>query len=144
MENKQVKKAGAQPGNKFAVILKDPVIRQKAFESYLEWIASGKPKQSWYYKEDGHRCCYKTMDHYIRDYPDEFPTTKVEEAKAKQYNFYLDFGLKLMQGQIEKGSPVVFQIFMRNMFSWDKEKNDKEDSEEPMVRKLAKLWRGES
>lgn len=132
---------GGEIGNKFAIKLKDPAIRQKAYKSYCAFIAGGKPKEAWHYNDGEHSVCWKTMDRYIKENPEEFPSLLMQEAKAKRYMVWLEKGEKLMEGKFKNGSPVVWQTIMRNIFreiGWDKE-DAKHQSDPAAIEAAARL-----
>lgn len=114
-----------QPGNKNAVILKEPEIRQIAYTDFCQHIADGFPLEAWSFSQDGYRCSWQTMMSYIKnDTIGEFNPILKEQAHAQAYKKLYSQGLRLMTGEIRGGSPVVWQTVMRNVnrrFGWDSE-----------------------
>lgn len=111
-------------GNKHGVKLKDSDVRQEAFRQYCEHLASGYPKEAFFFDHPIHSVCWKTMERYISENPSEFPSILMERAKAARYKHWLGEGLTLMKGGYKGGSPVVWQTCMRNIFKdigWDRE-----------------------
>lgn len=144
MQKRKVEKAlkkGAQKGNKNGIKLKFPLIRKEAYKQYCQWIAEGNPKQAWCFEHEKYTCTFKTMDKYILHNPLEFPAIHKEIAQAKGYNTWVLKGMDMMMGRTEKCQPAIYQMFMRNMFGWDKEDRTTKDTNEPLVKKIAELWR---
>lgn len=121
----KVKKPGlslALQGNQNGLKLKDEEVRKEAYRQYCEHIASGYPKQAFFFSHPTLSVCWKTMDKYIADNPEEFPIFLMEQAKSRRYLYWLGEGKNLMQGHYKNGSPVVWQTIMRNIFKdegWD-------------------------
>jgi hypothetical protein len=135
----------APPGNKLAVKLKDPTVRQEAFEQFCRHIASGLPKEAFFFDHPTHSVCWKTMERYITENPSEFPSFKMEQAKSKRYQVWLDHGNQLMRGKYKGGSPVVWQTMMRNLFreqNWDREQIAQDSKSH--VQRLAEAIRGDA
>ena len=115
----------------------------KAYESYCDWISQGHSQEAWRYKSDTLTLTHKTMERYIREYPDDFPSIHKEMAKATSLSVWEERGLSMMIGQIEKCQPAIFQMFMRNKFGWDKEKLDQKETSMPLVKRIADAWRNQ-
>lgn len=113
---------------------------QRAFNAYCEWIAIGNSERSFTFHEGEFSISYKTMENYIRNYPDSFPPIKKEIAQAKSLEVWEQRGIDMMTGKIEKCQPALYQMFMRNKFGWDKEKDGHLESSRPLVQKLAEKW----
>lgn len=118
------KKKGAQPANNNGTKLKDPDIRQLAYQKYCEWIGSGESKEAFTFEHEKLTCCFKTIEKYMRDNPLEFPPIHMNVAQAKSFEVWTKRGLDMMLGRVEKCQPAIFQMFMRNKFGWDKESVD--------------------
>lgn len=113
--------AGAPKGNKNGVKLKDPDVRQEAYRQYCQHIASGESKEAFVFQHPNLTCTHKTMEKYIHENPIEFPPIHKEVAESLSFLHWTGLGKQMMLGQIEKCQPAIFQMFMRNKFSWDKE-----------------------
>lgn len=123
-ENKKFIPPPAPKGNKLGLKLKDPEVRQEAYRQYCEHIASGFPKEAFFFDHETHSVCWKTVERYISENPAEFPSFLMERAKAARYKHWFGEGQTLMKGGYERGSPVVWQTIMRNIFKdvgWDRE-----------------------
>lgn len=136
--------AHSHPGNKYGVKLKDPDVRQEAFRQYCDHLASGFPKEAFFFDHPTHSVCWKTVERYIAENPSEFPAILVERAKAARYKHWLVEGQTLMRGGYKGGSPTVWQTCMRNIFKnfgWDKEEISQ--SSKSHVERLAESIRNE-
>ena len=111
--------SGAQKGNKNGVKLKDADVRQDAFNSFLDHIAKGNVKESWYYDQDGLTCVCDTMEQYIKDNPLEFPSTKVKAAYSKGYQHWEAVCNGSAAGANKKANVASLNMLMRNKFKWD-------------------------
>jgi len=117
-------------------LYKHPEECQKAFNKYMEWIGSGKSIESFCYESNVMSITYKTLEKYIKEFPEDFPPSQKEQAQAKSLAVWEERGLTMMLGQIEKCQPAIFQMFMRNKFGWDKEDMTKKNSNETLVEKF--------
>jgi hypothetical protein len=141
--NKKGSNAGAQKGNTFATKLKDADVRQEAYRQYCQHIAEGWPKEAFFFDHPTHSVCWKTMERYITENPEEFPPILMERAKSARYKHWFKEGQTLMKGGYERGSPVVWQTIMRNMFKdvgWDREQIS--ENNKSHVQRLADAIRG--
>ena len=130
-------------GNQSAKKLKTPALKKQAYEQYCAWIALGNSKESWTFKHKEMSLTSKTMEKYIRESESDFPSIHKEMAQAASLKIWEDRGLTMMLGRLEKCQPAIFQMFMRNKFGWDKENYGNKDTTEPLIRRIAKKWRGE-
>lgn len=141
----KVKKPGisrAKMGNDHAKKLKDPNIRDQAYDEYCAHIAEGYPKEAFFFSHPTESISYKTMDKYIAECPEDFPPSKMEQAKSKRYQHWFGEGKTLMQGKYKNGSPVVWQTIMRNVFKnegWDRDLQTS-NAVEPEARSLLKKF----
>lgn len=119
-------------------IEKFPEECKKAFEEYCEWLSKGHSIESFCYKSDKMTLTYKTIEKYIREFPEEFPPSQKEAALTQSLKVWEERGLSMMLGQIEKCQPAIFQMFMRNKFGWDREQNNNKNSGEILVAELLK------
>src|SRR5690242_1146786 len=117
---KSVARSEAGKGNKNGVKLKDPDIRQEAYRQYCAHIARGYPKEAFCFEHPDFDVHWETLDKYIEENPVEFPPSLMKKARAERYKTLFGEGIKLMQGEYPKGSPVVWQTIMRNIFKAEK------------------------
>lgn len=111
-------------GNKNGTKLKDAEIRQEAYRQFCDHLAEGYPKEAFFFDHPTHSVCWRTMDRYIEENPTEFQAILKEKAMAARYKHWFSEGKSLMKGGYQYGSPLVWQIIMRNMFKdvgWDQE-----------------------
>lgn len=132
----------APKGNRSATKLKTPELKKDAYEQYCAWISTGNSKESWTFKHPKLSLTSKTMEKYIRENEVDFPPIHKEQAEAESLRIWEARGLSMMLGQIEKCQPAIFQMFMRNKFGWDKENYGTKDTNEPLIKRIAKKWRG--
>ncbi len=122
-------KRGAPKGNKNKIALKDPDVRQRAYESFCANISSGYPLKAWSFREGEFKCGWQTMLSYIeRAVEFDLDPFLKEEAHATSYRLWFDKGVALTDGHIKGNpSPTTWAVIMRNMFAkdgWDKENQD--------------------
>lgn len=127
----QKRKGGAQKGNQFGVKLKDPELRQMAYMSYCDWIAEGKSQASFAFKHGEHKCVSKTIESYIKKYPDEFLPIHKEYAIAKGMQKWEKIVEDSACGLNKEANTASLQMLMRNKFGWDKPDKEpvKEDTQ---------------
>jgi hypothetical protein len=118
----------APEGNQYGVKLKDPGVRQRAFKKFCEWIAKGKSKDSFTFKEDEFKCTYKTLLKYFEDNPQEFPTIEREYAFAEGYSVWEGVVEDSATGKNKKANTASLQMLMRNKYGWDKRDPDSVDA----------------
>ena len=111
--------AGAPLGNKRACKLKDKKTKDKVYKDYCDHIATGKSHKSWYYDNDGLLLTWETIESYIKNDTDFDPLHK-KTAIAKSLAIWESDGKRMMEGLVDKCQPVIYQMFMRNKFGWDK------------------------
>lgn len=101
-------------------ILKTQKIKDKIYKDYCDHIASGYPEASWSYNKDGIEITYQGLEYYIKHDPS---INKIHKkiATAKALKKYIDLGLRLMEGKIKGSQASIYQVFMRNLFGWDKD-----------------------
>jgi hypothetical protein len=75
---------GAPPNNNFAEKYKTPKERQALCERYCSYLKKGGYPS--YFPE----CSDKTIERYIKDFPVDFPTEKIEEAEREYKRYYFD------------------------------------------------------
>jgi hypothetical protein len=109
-------------GNDYGLAIKDPETRQEAYRAYCQHIAEGYPKEAFSFRHPKEPCCWRTIDRYAKENPQEFHPLLMEDAKAQRYKLWFSEGKALMRGAYKNGSPVVWQTIMRNVFKdvgWD-------------------------
>ena len=134
-------KKGAKPNNTHARKLTEPELRIEAYRQYCEYIAAGKSKEAWTFDHPEITLTWKSMEKYIREFPNELPSNKKEEAEAKSLEHWNKLGVDMMVGVIPKCQPAIYQMFMRNKFGWDRE-NHVTHSFEPEARTLLAKFEG--
>jgi len=127
----------SQTGNKHNnKLVKFPQECQKAYKDYCNWLSNGNSIEAWCYESPEMTLSYKTIEKYIREFPDDFPSIHKEIALTKSLRVWEERGLTMMLGQLEKCQPAIFQMFMRNKFGWDKEDMSKKQNNETLVEKF--------
>lgn len=129
-------------GNLNAVKIKDADVQRIAYENYCEWIASGKGQRGWvfdYKNEAGEDkfILWQTMERYIELFPSVCPPENKIRAENLGYQSWEQRGTDMMVGKIEKCQPAIYQMMMRNKYSWDKE-SKVTHTHEPDARKFMK------
>lgn len=118
------KTSGAQPDNQNRVALKDPDIRQIAYQSFCDHIAKGKSKDSWYFEHEELTCTYRTFSKYLQDEV-EFPPIKKDIAWTKGFQHWEAITEASATGADKKKSNTAsLQMVMRNKYGWDKEERN--------------------
>lgn len=116
-------------GNQYGLALKDPIIRQKAYDSFCAHLSKGKSIRSWWYEdEEGNSCYWETMLSYIKNNPREFDPIKKKIAETKGYQYWEEIAELSAKGENEANTPSL-QMIMRNKFGWDKEQPKEKDND---------------
>lgn len=110
---------GSIPGNQNGIVLKDPEMRQRAFNLLCQHLAKGKSIRSWYFEEGDHMCCYATMYSYIEKNPSEFPSIKKTVSEIKGYQYWESVCEDSATGVNPDANTASLQMVMRNKYKWD-------------------------
>jgi len=114
-------------GNKFGLKLKEPDIRQRAYDQYCDWLAKGKSPKSFSFHEGDVWCTHRTIQSYMKNNPDEFPAHKREAAFAKGYAYWESIVDARATGENQDADTPTLNMLMRNKYKWDHD--DPEESE---------------
>lgn len=112
-------------GNKYGLKLKDPDVRQEAYEAYCAWLARGKTHKSFTFVKDNLSCTSETIKKYIKDNPSEFDPIKEKIAYSKGLELWEEFCEKSAQKK-EKHDTASLNMIMRNKYGWDKRDEEEE------------------
>lgn len=130
-------------GKKNARKLKTDDQMQTVYKSYCDHLAAGKVKKSWYYDENGLTLTWETMEKYIQKEPNNFDPLKKATAFAKGMQHWERVLDKKADGQNKNADTATLQMLMRNKYGWDKEEHGAKETYAPLIKSLAKKWRGE-
>lgn len=129
--------AVAPKGNKYAVVLKDKDLRQRAYKSFCDHLSKGKAIKSWWYEEGEYSCTWATMLSYMQD-AKEFDPIHKELAESKGYNYWENVAEESAIGKNSRANTASLQMVMRNKFGWDKEVQAKPVPNDPAITELLK------
>src|SRR5208283_2603305 len=104
---------GAPIGNKNGLKLKDPEVRQQAYESYCKHLAKGKSKRSWYFEHPQFTCTWQTFEKYLEDEV-EFNPIQMQISLSKGYEKWEQIAEDGATGLNPDVSPPCLQMVMRN------------------------------
>lgn len=110
----------APKGNDFGLKLKSAEIRQEAFKKYCEWLSLGKASRSFTFEKDDCKCVGRTMESYIKDNAEEFPSIHTEFAKCQGYAKWEQIAEDSASGLNKEANTASLQMIMRNKYEWDK------------------------
>lgn len=129
----------AKLGNKYRMALKDPDIRQKAYEQYCAHLAKGLSKKTWVFKHPEFTCTAETFDKYLKD-TEEFDPIHKKVALAQGNAIWEKHVIDSALGDNEKANTASLQMFMRNTYGWDKkEKEDVDEENEQALEQMKAL-----
>ena len=83
----------------------------------------------------------ETIEKYILD-DKEFDPLQKRKAEAQGYAYWEQVVEDSAKGANKDANTASLQMVMRNKFGWDKEGYEKKETHQPLVKGLAKLWRG--
>jgi hypothetical protein len=129
MAKKKDKNLGGAPKeNKNGLALKDPDVRQEAYEDYCAHLSEGRGKRGWCYNKDGLNCTFETMEKYIKNEV-EFDPQKKRDAEAKGYMTWESVVMDSAKGKNKEANTATLQMLMRNKYGWDKPEQAEERHE---------------
>ena len=106
--------------------LKDPDVRQQAFNEYCEWLAKGKSSRSFTFESDLLSCTGQTIESYIKNNPTEFPSYKKEIAFNKGLAKWEMVVEESADGKNKDANTASLQMLMRNKYGWDRKEKEAE------------------
>jgi hypothetical protein len=111
----------APPDNNNAMKFKMSEERQALCQLYCDHMASGLSKDSFLY------CDMQTLDRYVKDFPVDFDTKKMDEAERKGRLHWEKMGHEMaVSGQ---GNATVWIFNMKNRFKWTDRQDITSDGE---------------
>lgn len=122
--------------NTYAKKLVNDELKRKVFQSYLDHMAKGKSKKSWWYEDDEITLTWQTMDAYIKNESDVFDPIQIECARSKGYNLWEQVVEDSAKGINKDANTASLQMLMRNKFQWDKEDQANKSSNATLVEKF--------
>lgn len=111
--------------NNFAKKYKSSIQRRKLCMAYCNHIASG------YSKESFADCNTKTIERYIKEYPNDFPTNEIEKAKRFGRLFWEKTGIEGMLGKIKGFNAKVWSFNFKNRYGW--QENPEQVNDEKII-----------
>ena len=109
----------APKGNKNAVKLKTQAQKDAVYKDYCDHLSKGGFHKAWSYNKGGLLLSWVSIETYLKNDPDFDPLQKIA-AEASGLKYWIELGKSLMLGKVDKCQPAIYQIFMRNLFGWDK------------------------
>lgn len=113
----------APKGNNFGLALKDPEMRQRAYQSFCDHLAKGKAIKSWFFIEGNCACSWLTMQEYMKN-TEEFNPLQMQIAQAHGYQYWEGVVQASAEGKNKDANTASLQMLMRNKFGWDKEQKN--------------------
>lgn len=129
-------------GHKNARKLKTEDQMQKVYKHYCDHLAAGKVKKSWYYDDGELTLTHDSIENYIANEPSNFPPEKKAAAIAKGMQYWESVVDSKAFGTNKDADTATLQMLMRNKYGWDKEESQGKESTEPLIKALARKWRG--
>lgn len=103
----------APEGNNFRMKWKTAAERQAACDEFCAHIASGLSQECFPGAD------WDTVQRYIKDFPEDFPSEKIEEAKRKQRQFWEIVGREGATGKTQGFNATAWIFNMKNRFRAD-------------------------
>ena len=111
----------APKGNNFNKKWKTSLDRKKAFKAVCDHIESGLSRQSFPLAD------WDTVEAYLKDFPEDFPADRLQEAFRRQRLKWEEWGIDGMRGKIPGFNATTWKFNMKNRFprEWrDKQEPD--------------------
>jgi hypothetical protein len=122
----------AEPGNQYALKLNTPELKKAAYDSFCSHLAKGKSKNSWTFKHPEVSLSYRQFQEYLKNEQD-FPPIQQDIAISDGYYIWEEIVEESAKGINERANTASLQMKMRNMYGWDKTKEEKSETEkEPL------------
>lgn len=124
-EKEREKVSKQMQGNINALKLKDEEVLVTAYNALCQWISTGRAKRGFvfnYEKEDGSKAfvTWQAIERTAEKFPSVCDPSLMQACENLGYQAWETTGIQMLKGEIPS-NPVIFQIFMRNLYSWDKE-----------------------
>jgi hypothetical protein len=81
------------------------------------------------------------MEKYLSN-DDDFDPIHKEVAWCKGYQHWEEVVSQSAIGHNKDANTATLQMVMRNKYGWDREKDESKETTEPLIKSLAKKWRG--
>lgn len=128
-------------GNNNGTKLKNPDLRQKAYQEFCKWIAKGKSPRSFVFREGDLTCLGETIEEYMKANPTEFPPIHYKAAKSDGYAHWEQVVEDSAAGQNKEANTASLQMLMRNKFGWDKKEDTNESIDNAAIEKLGAFFK---
>lgn len=113
----------APKGNQYNKKWKTKAERQAAFQQVYDHLASGLSKACFPYAD------WDTVEAYCKEFPEDFPPQKLQEAMRLQQYEWEKLGLDGAKGKIDGFNAASWVFNMKNRFKW----RDKPEEEQVKV-----------
>lgn len=107
-------------GAQYTLKLRDPDVRQDAFNKYCEWLSFGKAIKSFHYTDGKNWITGETMENYIKNNPGEFSVDRRDHAWAQGYAYWEKIVDDLATGKNKTANTASLNMLMRNKYQWDR------------------------
>jgi len=107
----------APEGNDYNMKFKTPKERIKLCNAWCEHLMNG------YSKESFPLCDPVTFRRYVKDFPKDFDTAKIQQTERMSRMFWEGMGIDGTRGKIDGFNSTSWKFNMVNRFGW-KEKTD--------------------
>ena len=138
MEQKQ-NASGAPTGNKNAVKLRTPELRQQAYREFCAHLANGRSPRSFTFEHPDFTITGQTVERMIRD-DVEFPPIHKEIAEAKGFGYWEGVVIDSATGKNRFANTASLQMIMRNKFGWDREDKNRKEIDTTKLQALADFF----
>jgi hypothetical protein len=116
----------AMIGNANRLKIKSEELQKVAFAIYCDWLAMGRDKKGFvcdYVDENGKEgsVTYQTIENYVKSQRFDLDPSQQERAECLGFARWETTGIQMMTGEMKNCQPAIYQMMMRNKYSWDKE-----------------------
>jgi hypothetical protein len=138
MKKKRLK-GGAPRGNRNAVKLQTPQIRQRAYLEFCAHLSKGRSSRSFTFEHPAFTVTGQTIEKMVKDEV-EFPPIHREIAEAKCFRCWEQVVMDSATGKNRSANTASLQMIMRNKFGWDKESKNKEPFDDSRLKALSDFF----
>lgn len=113
-------------GNNYNMKWKTPEERKAACDLVCEHLSRGLSQDCFV------PAAWKTVEWYIKEFPEDFPSEKIEAARRQGQIFWEGMGVDGAMGQIMNFNATTWIFNMKNRYSWKDKSEHSTDPNNPL------------
>ncbi len=126
VKKQKVNVPSAPSGNDYAVKFVTPEERQALCKAWCDHIRHG------YSKESFPLCSYKTLEHYAKKFPSDFPSDIREQAYREGMLKWEKIGMGGTSGKLRGFNAMSYKFIIQNKYGWKDKQEMSSDPNNPL------------